>query len=94
MLLVGFRRGLMIVALAGVLGGCPFEATPQSRAEEVCTAYCQCFQPSDIDGCIETDCLPDIPSVSDPCLDCVHQNSQTCSDLYSDCTSLCLGPTP
>lgn len=94
MRLVGRQRGLIIGAFVGALGGCFFEATPQSRAEDVCTAFCQCFSPGQVDQCVQNDCLPDIPSVSDPCLDCVHLNSQTCSVLGTECIDLCLDPTP
>jgi hypothetical protein len=94
MRLVGCQRWLIIGAFVGALSGCFLNATPQTRAEDVCTAYCQCYAPSQLDQCIQQDCLPDIPAVTDACLECVQLNSQTCSELASECTDLCLDPTP
>lgn len=74
--------------LACLLSGC-FESSPFQDAETVATAYCNCLvTPSMLDGCVE-DILDDLPPVSDACLDCVFQNSQTCSTLFNDCTALC-----
>ena len=84
----GCQRGLLV--LASLLAGC-FETTPQQKSRDVCTAYCDCIvTPSMVEQCITDDCLPDIPPVTDPCLDCVYANSQTCSTLFDECTDLCL----
>jgi hypothetical protein len=84
----GGWRGLIV--LASVLAGC-FEANPLQKARDVCTAYCDCIvSPAMVEQCIVDDCLPDIPPVSDPCLQCVYTNSQTCSTLFDECTDLCL----
>lgn len=88
MRLVGCQRGLFVLLFA--LAGC-WEVSAEQRARDVCTAYCDCFvAPSQVEECIVEDCLPDIPPVSDPCLDCVYANSQMCGPLFDDCTDLCL----
>lgn len=75
--------------LAVFLTACFFDNSPVQDAEAVATAYCNCLvSPSMVDACID-DIIPDITPVSDECLDCVYQNSQTCSTLINDCTDLC-----
>ena len=76
-----------------VLVGCA-DDDPLLRARTVCTAYCDCSaSPGAVDACID-DCVPDIPAVSDDCLQCVYANSQTCAALQSECTALCSSATP
>ena len=79
-----------MLVLACVLTGC-FESSPAQNARTVCTAYCDCLvTPPMVEECIVDDCVPDIPPVSDECLQCVYMNSQTCSTLFDDCTDLCI----
>jgi hypothetical protein len=79
-----------VLVLACLLAGC-FETTPAQDARTVCTAYCDCLvAPSMVEQCIVDDCLPDIPPVTDPCLQCVYEKSQTCSMLFDDCSDLCI----
>lgn len=82
-------RITVAVAVALALAGCT--NSPAQNARTVCTAYCECFVPAaSVEACIVDDCLPDIPPVSDPCLDCVYENSQMCSALTDECTDVCL----
>jgi len=82
------RVGLVLLLLAGCAG----DSTEQ-RARTVCTAYCDCFVTAGgVDACVE-DCIPDIPPVSDECLQCVYESSQTCATLDEQCTDLCSGNT-
>jgi hypothetical protein len=94
MRLVGCQRALIVTVALGLWSGCfLFEITPEQKARDVCTAYCDCVvSPAQVEQCIVDDCLPDIPPVSDPCLECVYANSQTCSKLLDDCTDLCVNP--
>jgi hypothetical protein len=81
-------RGALLLAL-GLWAGC-FEITPEQRARDVCTAYCDCYaQPGQTEACVVNDCLPDIPPVTDACLDCVYANSQMCGELVNQCLDLC-----
>jgi hypothetical protein len=86
-------RGLFVVV--GLLAGCT--QTPEEKAQDVCQAYCECVDPgappASRDECIAQQCLPDVPSVTDECLDCVYAHDQTCSELFDDCTDLCLSDT-
>jgi hypothetical protein len=92
MRLVGRSRMLWLVAV-GLWTGC-FEAAPENRAQTVCTEYCECFaDPGEVDECI-VECVPDIPPVSDECLDCVLANSNSCPALEAQCTDLCVGQQP
>lgn len=89
MRLVGCARGVLV--LIGLLAGC--DISEQQKARDVCTAVCNCaVSPSQVEECIVEDCLPDLPPVSDPCLQCVYENSQMCSDLFDDCTDFCIDP--
>lgn len=81
-------RGWLVVAW---LAGC--HLTPQQEAEDVCTAYCKCAAPNfpgEQRTCIEQQCLPQLPPVKPECLDCVFSHDQTCTDLATQCDSLCL----
>jgi hypothetical protein len=92
---VAYRRRLVVVAI-GMLAGC-FEITPEQKARDVCTALCDCLVPANADRCITEQCLPRLPPVSDPCLNCVYANSQRCGDLVDQCLALCgddNDPTP
>jgi hypothetical protein len=84
---VDCRRGLVVVVL-GMLAGC-FEITPEQKARDVCTAFCDCLVPTNADRCVTEQCLPQLPPVSDPCLNCVYANSQQCGDLVDQCSNLC-----
>ncbi len=80
---------IALVAVGVMSTGC-FEETPQQRAEAVCNAYCECFvSAGQVEQCVTEQCLPDIPAVSEECMDCVVSNAQTCSAL-DQCTGLCL----
>jgi hypothetical protein len=76
-----------------VVAGCT--ESPAQRAEEVCSTFCDCAvgtgQPEQVQSCIDTQCLPQLPPVTDTCLACVHQHESTCSVLQNDCLNLCLG---
>lgn len=86
---------MRLVVLVLALAGCT--VPPEQRARDVCTAVCNCLEigTSQVNQCI-TDCIPDIGTVSDDCLTCVYENSQTCSALFQDCEQLCSSqqPTP
>jgi hypothetical protein len=83
------RRGLVAVVIS-LVAGC-FTIPPEQKARDVCTAFCDCFAPAtQLESCIVDDCLPDIPPVSDPCLDCVYANSQMCGELVNQCLDLCV----
>ena len=75
-----------------VLLGCT--QTPQEKSQDVCQAYCSCADPgalpSVLDDCIQQQCLPQLPPVSDACLQCVFAHDQVCTDLAAQCTDLCL----
>jgi hypothetical protein len=83
-------RGLFVIVC--LLAGC--QQTPAEKAQDVCQAYCDCIDPgappATEDQCIAQQCLPNIPPVTDDCLDCVFAHDQVCTDLYADCTDLCL----
>ena len=83
-------RGLLVATC--LLAGC--HQTPQEQAQDVCQAYCDCIDPgappATTDECIAQQCLPSIPPVTDECLDCVFAHDQVCTDLFADCTDLCL----
>jgi len=71
-----------------LLVGCT-DDDPAQRARTVCTAFCDCSQIGGfVDVCIDN-CTAKIAAVTDECLQCVYANSQTCSALDSDCSSLC-----
>jgi hypothetical protein len=80
-------------ALLLVVAAC--EVSPEQRAHDVANAYCSCVEvtPSAIEEC--TDMLePQLPPISDDCLQCVYQNSATCSKLLDDCDDICSQSTP
>src|SRR5262245_19879915 len=81
-------HGIAIAMFA--LGVAACTVPPEQRSRDVATAYCKCTQTgqSAVDMCIDQ-LVPMIPNVSDDCLDCVYQNSATCSSLLNDCTNLC-----
>ena len=90
MRLVGCIGGLVLVAI-GLAAGC-LQANPQNRRETVCTAYCECFiGGGGVEECVQEDCLPDLPPVSDDCYDCVVANASSCSTLDAQCTDICVG---
>ena len=71
------------------LGGCLFfNDSPQEREYAVCYAYCDCVA-VDIEACITNQCMPVLPVVSDPCFECVSQNSNSCTILDNLCSDLC-----
>ena len=67
---------------------------PAEKAHDVCQAYCACVDPgaipSVVDRCVVEQCLPDLPPVSDECLDCVFAHDQVCPELLDQCSDLCL----
>ena len=79
------------LVIAVLLVGC--HLTQQQEAVDVCNAYCKCVE-ADLPGvqrtCVERDCLPQLPPVTEACLDCVFTHDRTCSDLTATCTQLCL----
>jgi hypothetical protein len=81
-------RGIVLVVL---LVGCT--QTPQEKSQDVCQAYCTCTDPgavpSVVDDCINQQCLPQLPPVTDQCLDCVFAHDQVCTDLFAQCEDLC-----
>jgi hypothetical protein len=91
MRLVGCQRGLsaLVVAVGVLFAGC-FEETPEQRARAVCSVYCECVSPGTVEQCVEEECLPEIPPVSESCLDCVIANANQCTALTDDCTPICL----
>ena len=72
--------------------------SPQDRADVVCTTFCDCAAgtnlPALVQECIDTDCLPTLPTVSDACLACVYAQESTCTNLVELCTNDCLKPAP
>jgi hypothetical protein len=71
-----------------LLAGCAGQSS-EDRSRTVCTAFCECFTTAgEVDACVD-DCVPDLPDVSDDCLQCVYANSQTCSVLENDCLPEC-----
>jgi hypothetical protein len=83
---------LLAVSLLSLLAVAGCEITPEQRARDVCNALCACVvpgSPSAVERCVVNDCLPDIPPVSDPCVECVYTNSQRCGDLLDECIALC-----
>lgn len=75
-----------------VMVGCT--QMPAQKADAVCQAYCDCVDPgaipSVVDQCVTQQCLPDLPPVTDACLDCVYAHDQVCGELFDQCTDLCL----
>lgn len=95
------RRRLTIsemrwVLLVTVIAGC-FASTPAQRAETVCNAICDCAVgtnlPAEVQDCVEMQCLPQLPPVTDECLACVHQHESSCTSLQDACVQLCAGTT-
>lgn len=80
--------GIAIAVFA--LGVAACTVPPEQRSRDVATAYCKCIKTGDtaVSMCID-DLIPMLPDVSDDCLNCVYQNSATCSSLLNDCTNLC-----
>ena len=84
----------MRVLLLGMvlLVGC--HQTPEEKAQDVCDAYCDCIDPgappATFDQCVAQQCLPQLPPVTDPCLQCVFAHDQVCTDLFAQCSDLCL----
>jgi hypothetical protein len=86
---IGSQRGLFVLVASSLLVGC-FEETSEQRSRAVCNAYCECFVTAgEVQQCVVEECLPDLPPVSDECLDCVISNSQTCTALGAQCTDTC-----
>jgi hypothetical protein len=69
--------------------------SPEQRAHDVATAYCNCVEigTSAREECVEM-LVPQLPPISDECLECVYQNSATCSRLLDDCDDICSQSTP
>ncbi len=82
----------VLLLVAGLLAGC--HQTPQEKSQDVCDAYCDCVNPGAppavFDQCVAQQCLPQLPPVTDQCLNCVFAHDQVCTDLYAQCTNLCL----
>jgi hypothetical protein len=76
-----------------VVAGCA--ETPAQRAQDVCFAFCDCAVttqlPDQVQACVDNQCLPQLPPVTDACLACVHQHESTCSALQNVCLPQCLG---
>jgi hypothetical protein len=75
-----------------VAAGCT--QSPEERVQTVCNAVCDCTVtgglPSAIQTCITSQCEPTLtPMISDDCLQCVFDHEGTCTDLETDCTTLC-----
>ena len=86
---IGCQGGLVALVAMSLLVGC-FEETAGQRARAVCDAYCECYVTAgEVEQCVAEECLPDLPPVSDECIDCVISNSQTCTALGSQCTDMC-----
>ena len=81
-------HGIAVVMLA--LGVAACTVPPEQRARDVCTAGCNCTETgtANVNTCID-ECIPTLTNVSDECLNCVYENSATCSKLVSDCEDLC-----
>ena len=83
----------VLLLVAGLLVGC--QQPPGEKAQDVCDAYCDCVAPgalpSQFDECVQQQCLPQLPPVSDDCLNCVFEHDQVCADLEQDCTTSCFG---
>lgn len=75
--------------VVGLLAAC--EVPPEQQRRDVCTAYCDCSESTPLarERCITDQCLPNVPAVSEACLDCVYTYSQTCSELARECIPLC-----
>lgn len=81
-------RGLFALLVIGLGAGC--DVSPDQAARDVCTAFCDCaVTPGLVEQCVVEGCLPDLPPVSDACLQCVYMNSASCTDLFADCSALC-----
>jgi hypothetical protein len=82
---------MRVLLVLGLLVGC--HQPPEEKAEDVCDAYCDCVHPgalpAQFDECVQQQCLPQLPPVSDACLDCVFEHDQVCTDLLSQCTNSC-----
>jgi hypothetical protein len=83
----------VLLLTVGLLVGC--HQTPEEKALDVCDAYCDCLNPgavpSQFDQCVNQQCVPQLPPVSDDCLQCVYSHDQVCPDLEQDCTTMCFG---
>lgn len=91
MRLVGCHRELIALVAVGVMSTACFEESPQQRATAVCTEFCECFvSAGQVEQCVTEQCLPQIPPVSDECMDCVVTNAQACGALDDQCSDLCL----
>jgi hypothetical protein len=81
----------VLLLVAGLLVGC--QQPPGEKAQDVCDAYCDCVDPgalpSQFDACVQQQCLPQLPPVSDDCLNCVFEHDQVCADLFAQCTDSC-----
>jgi hypothetical protein len=89
---------MRLVGMSFVVGllavGC--DASPEQQRRDVCTAYCECetSTPLALEGCITDTCLPLLPSASEDCVSCVYTYSQTCGDLFDQCSSECFSNVP
>ena len=81
----------LVLVLVVALGGCA--ETPDQRAQEVCASFCDCVVgtglPAAVQDCIDNQCLPQIPPVTDDCLSCVHQFEASCTALENTCAPSC-----
>ena len=75
-----------------VTAGCT--QSPADRAITVCAAVCGCSGglPATVDACND-ECIATIPTVTDPCLQCVYDHEGTCSALAT-CQSICFPQAP
>ncbi len=76
---------LVVVSIVGLcLAAC--EVSQEQRANDVCTAVCNCFTmvPAENEECV-AECVDEAPPIPDACLDCVYTYSQTCGALLEQC---------
>ena len=85
-------RLVFVVGLA--LAACT--RTPDEERRDVCNAFCDCATtgPATLEQCIVNDCFPELPTASEPCLQCVYTNSARCSELFDDCMDTCFSQAP
>lgn len=72
------------------------DTSPEQEARDLCTAVCDCMtaSPALVNACIDN-CVPNVPTtLSDACVMCVYQYSQTCSDLNMCVEDACQQPQP
>lgn len=86
----------LVVVSFVVLFATACDPSPEQAKRDVCTVACQCETnglPSQVESCVEA-CVPQVPVVSDECLECFYTYSQSCSDLERECEDACDQPQP